>query len=308
MPHPLTICSPILFVCLLAFSSHARAECAASVVDRICWVDSSDLEASKANPEYKRNCLRGGKERFAQRVVAICNQLPPLFQSIMTNVDVIHIERDLNTVAYAAATGRRSIVGIQQEVLENEVPFEQLFSWKEQLIFRKKTARFESDSKLPQYRLTGPALLNSALLYVLIHELGHILDYRNGVNAPWADAEWDGTRYKATAGTKSMKSYLGSISFYGSTSAIYPTFAENLYASLQESTFISAYASTNSFEDFAEMLAHYVFLIHYGQNIQLVLEGRILLDARKRLESEAFGPKFDFIERFLMRTDLKLRP
>lgn len=301
--------SLLILVLGCGFSSVAAAACLNERLTKaICWVDSSDLAKAKADPNYKRVCHDGGRQRFAERIIGICGQLPPLFQDLMSNVDTIHIERDLDTVAYATATLSRGIVGIQQEVLENEVSFESLLSWKEQLIFRKGTRRFQFNPTLPRYQIVGSDLPNAGLLYVLIHEFAHVLDYRNGVNASWSAAEWEGARYRSTDGTKSMKTYLGSISFYGSTSAIYPVFAEPLYRSLLESTFISTYASTDPHEDFAESVAHYVFLTHYAQNIRLSLNSIELLDSRKRLMSDAFGPKFDFVERFLRRTDLKLHP
>ena len=297
----------IIFLVLVGFSHQALAAtsgrssdesleaCRKEIETSICWTNSKDFKRSALEPGYKRSCLPGGREKFRSHVLDIYDRLPPAFQDVVCSVDTIYIEQDIEAVAYAGVNGGRSAIGFRQSVIENAISIEDLYTWKEQLIFKKGTPYPRWSPELPRYVTTGEILPNSGLLFVLIHELSHLVDLQNGIQSRWNLPEWDSGRHRWTSGTKSVWSYRGSISFYGQGSSIYPTFADQLYESLRASSFISAYAMTNAFEDFAETMAYLVMLEYYGYEIRIMIGDQVVFDARKQLASPQMKWKADFI-------------
>lgn len=279
-------------VAALAQTSEA---CRKEIESSICWTNSKDFSRSALEPGYRRPCLPGGREKFGAPVLDIYDRLPPAFQDVVCTVDTIYIEQNIEAVAYAGVNNGRSAIGFRQSVIENAVSIEDLYSWKEQLLFKKNTPFLQWSPELPRYVTTGEILPNSGLLFVLIHELSHLVDLQNGIQARWTANEWDGNRHRWVAGTKSVWNYRGSISFYGKGSSIYPTFADHLYESLRGSSFISAYAMTNPFEDFAETMAYLVMLEYYSYEIRIMIGDQVVFDARKQLSSPQMKWKADFI-------------
>lgn len=272
--------------------------CRYEIEASICWTNSKDFERSALEPGYRRTCLKGGREKFRGPVLDIYDRLPPAFQEVVCGVDTIYIEQNIEAVAYAGINGGRSAIGFRQSVIESAISIEDLYSWKEQLIFKKNTPFYKWNPELPRYVTSGEILPNSGLLFVLIHELSHLVDLQSGIQARWNVNEWEDGRHRFSRGTQSVWSYRGSISFYGKdTSSIYPAFAPNFYEALRGSSFISAYAMTNSFEDFAETMAYLVMMEYYGVDIRIMIGDQTVFDARSQLASPKMKWKADFIRR-----------
>ena len=285
-----------VFISICAHAEESEL-CRAEIEAAICWTNSKDFVRSALEPGYRRECLKGGRERFADSIFSLYRRLPPVFQSVVCGIDTIYIEQEIEAVAYAGVNGGRSAIGIRQEIIEGEISIEDLYSWKEQLIFKKKTPAYASAPELPRYKVSGREMPNSGLLFVLIHELSHLFDLKHDLQSRWSEFEWNEGRLAQAVGTKSMWTYRNSISYYGQGTSIYPRFAPNLYEALRESSFVSAYASTNPYEDFAETLSHLVMLEYYGLEIRVVIGEREVLNARQQLASPKMRWKIDFLRR-----------
>ena len=79
----------------------------------------------------------------------------------------------------------------------------------------------------------------------------------------------------------------------------------DLYVGLTRSSFLSAYASTNPWDDFADSLAYYLMNHNLGTSYRIHTQQGLIFDIMWKLNSPLFTPKLQYIENFLNRKDIR---
>lgn len=82
------------------------------------------------------------------------------------------------------------------------------------------------------------------------------------------------------------------------------TNVSDLYQGLAASSFISTYASTEPWDDFADSLAYYMMYNRLGTSYKIDTAHGTVYDIMEKLRSPIFATKYEYIERFLNRTDI----
>ncbi|HRO66563.1 MAG TPA: hypothetical protein PL182_03255 [Pseudobdellovibrionaceae bacterium] len=257
----------------------------------------------------------------------------------------LQIHADLPVLGYATEIrddgGRQiaTMIGINEAALAEKPPYD-LWSWKEQLNFGLSSP---SD---PERRISprGPhveesisGVEHSPLLHVVVHELNHLIDFMNSANKirfTWPEAPGEEpyrVSIKHDAGSFGLLSWPAEYSFLSDNSDWPPSeisrrypwlsrlcyyqcqqpiplsWMEDIYAELGTTDFVTPYASTNSMDDFAEMMT-VMTLLEQGMQFRIRgPEGKIFFDARESLRRPHFERKKEWIREFLRRPDLKYR-
>jgi len=115
----------------------------------------------------------------------------------------------------------------------------------------------------------------ATIQYILLHEIGHILAIGNDFHPPWDEQPVSTDALKPypfasvswkISDQKFQYEILGKeggfdcnpVHYYSKNPELYRSKAEACYRSLERTGFVSLYASTNPFDDFAETFAFYV--------------------------------------------------
>lgn len=133
----------------------------------------------------------------------------------------------------------------------------------------------------------------TGLLYVLLHEGAHMIDYldhatpyvdwsmqalgRSPSSTPFSSRIW---RTYAKPRTRFDFPLRGGLHFYGLGAKLPIARAASLYRGLARSPFVSLYGSTNWAEDFAEYVTWYYWTqaLHQPYTIQLLQDGKIAFE------------------------------
>lgn len=78
-----------------------------------------------------------------------------------------------------------------------------------------------------------------------------------------------------------------------------------IYEGLSKSDFISTYATTQPWDDFADSLAYYLLFYRLGSDYVLVMPEGESFDVMEKLQQSIFKQKHEYLENFLKRTDIK---
>ena len=255
--------------------------CKARIQGLLCLVDA--WEDGK-----ERVCL-AGSETYAPRMVEVYETLPPKMQKLFCSMKVIFVEKTLSSLAYAGVSGVdeqgpfNAVMGIREGLLARDENTNDVFGWKEQKAFGVQAPPYQvlPGSPLVKAKMTGK---NTALQYIVIHEIAHVLDFANSANnfvckqgETCDDDNWDQEymrKHIPAPASWSALSWSNSIDpkpsfdfplheklcFYdcqnnGLSLQQMPEF----YRQLNAVEFITTYAAVNPWEDFAESSAfHYL--------------------------------------------------
>ena len=252
--------------------------CKARIRGLLCLVDSW-----KEGEE--RVCLAGG-ESYAPKLIEVYDGLPPKMQKLFCTMKVIFVEKNLGSLAYAGTNGVDekgafdAVMGIRESLLTQDYAINDVFGWKEQKAFGVQAPPFQvlPGSPLVKAKVSGK---NSALQYVLIHEIAHILDFTNNANEfvckTGEDCEtpqdWDetfGRKFEPVAKSWSALSWNNwvdpnpqhnfalhkDLCFYGCTGkGLNLLQMPEFYRQLNAVEYITTYAAVSPMEDFAESSA-----------------------------------------------------
>lgn len=257
----------------------AADPCKARIRGILCLVDA--WEEGKT-----RVCLAGG-ESYAPRMLEVYAELPPKMQKLFCTMKVIFIEKTLESLAYAGTNGVDekgvfdAVMGIRAELLTRDFSMNEVFGWKEQKAFGVKAPAFQvlPGSPLVNAKVAGK---NTALQYVLIHEIAHILDFSNEANKfvckageDCSDDEWDEAyqrKLEPVAKSWSALSWMNFIDpnprhdfalqkdlcFYGCAGkGLNLLQMPEFYRQLNAVEYVTTYAAVNPWEDFAESSSFY---------------------------------------------------
>ncbi len=294
-------------------------ECRNRIKSLMCLVDP-------ATSKGKRECLQGG-EKYAFHFEQLFDNYPLVLQKVFCSLDVIYIEKVFVGTAYAGTSDEDKLIvlGIRKSVLDEKLNLHTWASWKEQLSFGGKPDVYEINPQLPEIQVSPVNRANDFLYFVVAHEFGHILDFANKVNQfKEACPEWNGTGLEPECemkedswGALSWKtnktprvendfSNRTGLCFYwcGQMPLAQTTISQVYNDLIEKSDFISLYSTTQPWDDFADSLAYYVTSNYLHQSYVIDTKQGSQYDIMKKLKSSLFAKKYQYIERFLQRTDL----
>ncbi len=255
--------------------------CRDRISHAVCLIDPKD-----STPDFKK-CLEGS-EHYAKPIQRVYDILPAKLQNTFCGIDAIFIEENMESLAYAGgerhADGSGNItarMGIRKVLLEQNYDATSVLGWKEQKAFGITAEPFIHLPQGPRVEVGLPYSSNT-LQYIIIHELGHILDFTNYANAfqfpDYSHYEDDECRYEAyykatpKPGSWSELSWKSPVlpraeqkfplweglCFYGCEKRLAVNDMEDFYSQLDSTNFISTYAAVSPYEDFAESFTFFI--------------------------------------------------
>lgn len=286
------------------------------------------------NPAHNREEIRKcqmGSGVFAEELQKIHDVLPTKLQQVFCGLEVIFIENELESLAYAGIVSRGpndphqvAMIGIRRSLVERSYDATSVLGWKEQKTFGLKADPFVHLPEGPRLDVSLPGSL-SALHYVIVHEFGHILDFVNNANdfvcpegetcdledpteAGWAKLvpapnSWAGLSWKTPMLPRDEYHFplWPKLCFYGCKEQLTVAEMEGFYQQLDKTNFVTSYAAVSPWEDFAESLTFAVMGPHENFHFQVQTPFATYHMDQKW---QNLGPKKIWLEDFLNR-DLK---
>lgn len=296
--------------------------CKSKIKTLMCLVDPVlDNQGSS-----ERECLSGG-EQYAVDFENLYDNLPVSLQKVFCSLNVIYIEKDLATTAYAGASldsdGNKdgAFMGVNKSILDHDLNLKQLASWKEQLSFGGIQQDYQITPSLPIIKTSSNTSINDMLFFITTHEFGHILDFSNNLNNftscefkdnnyfcnepksdSWTELSWITNK---TPLSKDEFKFRNKLCFYWCNGDhIQGSEISSLYNSIYyNSSFLSIYASISPWEDFADSFAYFLLEKHLNSSY-IITYDNVELNIIDKLHSEQFAPKYNFIDDFLTRAKI----
>lgn len=255
-----------------------QSSCRSRIAQIVC------LTATKESDKTK-TCLPNSSD-FAAPFEKIYDILPPKLQKTFCGLDALLIEEDMVSLAYAglghpSEAGTPVFIGVRKSLVEFNYDVTSVLGWKEQRAFGIEKPPYVHAPEGPRVDVALP-YSQSSLHYIIVHELGHILDFLNQANqfAPVAESEcamkdcpenyfdhhapvensWGSLSWKFYSEPKSLDRFplWNKLCFYNCNEHLTIEDIEPFYAQLATSGFVSTYAAISPYEDFAESVAFYV--------------------------------------------------
>lgn len=296
--------------------------CKQNIQDVMCFVDPVQGDPEQ-NP-FARSCLPDSrKEKFVTFFQELHDQYPAELQKMFCSVKRIFVEKqDFGGTAYAGVAvdqqgQKHAIMGIRASVVEMGDPrLDFWVSWKEQLSFGGILEKYVLTPGLPFIGSAPIGYNNDFIYYVIAHEFGHIFDFANQLNNfeetknGWEakPGSWSALSWKTFETPKDQFNFQDrdKLCFYwceGKTIA-----RENInqmYADLSKTNFMSFYASTNPYDDFAETMAftylrkglHSTYILNTGAGESY--------DMMRKLRSPLLKSKMNYIHKLMTSPDLR---
>ena len=273
------------------------------------------------------------------KIPEIVGQLPPLHRKVFCNIGRFQIQPAIESIAYAGQILNDEntkmvgvMVGVRADAIEGKKTNTALFSWKEQLNFGL------SKMNDPNYVLSpkGPTVVEgisgsnlSLVLYVITHEVTHLIDFLNLANhtdythegVTWVANElpdsfallsWP-AKYKImetdgpTPEWVAMSPILSQFCFYSCTRTIPIENMKLTYDTLKNSSFMTSYSTSSQMEDFADSSTMYL-LGPKGFEYKIVGPyGEALFSSDTAWVNPNLNAKKLWLKNFYARTDLKFR-
>ncbi len=305
-----------------------EATCRDYIAKVICLVDAT-MEGQE--PE-ERPCLAGG-ETYAIYFEQLFDHQPPALQRMFCSLDHIFIEKQFNATAYAGTRENEAgeivgaVMGIRRSVLDEQLTLQHWASWKEQLSFGGIIEGYQVKADLPMVLTKSNPGANDFLYFLVAHEFGHIFDFANGLNELECEGEEqeqeleEGQRpnchFRANSwgaiSWKNLDEVKPTFAFYKREGLCFYACGETplarnvvakLYHEFSAAGFISLYAATNAWDDFAETLAYLLATKHTGMTYQIHDQQGSSYDIAAKLYSPLLLEKREYLEKFLERKDI----
>jgi hypothetical protein len=302
-----------------ALPPDAPADCRARIHEIVCLVDPSTDDGQNEDP-LRRPCLPGSGA-YAAPFEQLYDRFPAHLRKTYCGLRRIFIEKEFYATAYAGLTmdspdgvPNGAIVGIRKDLVDQPFGLDRWSSWKEQLNFGGDPQSYAINPALPMIHSSSQDML----YYVLAHEFGHIFDFMNHLNR-WDDCKFGRDAVTGTCvAARGSWSELGWANIFGQPKAgndfplrkalcfygcngnfIDPSRAGELYRGLFATNFISVYAASNPYEDWAEAFAFFTFQHELGATYALTLADGGRFDFIGHLQSAVMADKVNFVAHFL---------
>ena len=292
----------------------APADCRAHIEEIVCLVENDDPTSI---PDEERPCLEGG-QAYTEPFQALYDHYPPALQRMFCSLSKIYVEKEFFGTAYAgllrdeagSIVGAR--MGIRQSVIDERLDLTTWASWKEQLNFGGVKDSYTITDDLPEHRSTSKSEVNDFLYFVTAHEFGHIFDFVNEVNkidpacqgdeCGFAEGSWGDMSWESFGLAKGLDEFPGrkDLCFYWcEMDSVALDRVPQIYRDLHRSHFISTYATTQAWDDFADSMAYVVMDYYLATDYTIDTKQSAVYDVMAKLRSERFREKREYISRFL---------
>jgi Putative zinc-binding metallo-peptidase len=290
-------------------------DCRANIKTAICLVNP----ARESEDSLKRPCLEGS-DKYAAAFEELYDAYPPEFQKMFCSLRRIFVENNFGATAYAqsfvGSDGKQVpgvAMGIRRSLLDQPFSISHWSTWKEQLNFGGDPHDYTLKMKYPSMVFSNESKLDF-MYFVFAHEFGHLFDFANAVNqfdynekcaesgeCVSVPGTWSAFSWKTLNAHHANADYTHAnlLCFYGCEKVMSQTQAVELYDGLQTSPFISNYAATNAWDDFAETVAYYVLQNTMKKSLVLSYADDRSFDATARLATPAMAYKANYVEHFL---------
>lgn len=301
-------------------------DCRAHIKDVMCLVEPGADGEEAGTP---RPCLKGG-QKYAAYFEQLYDRFPSALQKMFCSIDTIFIEKAFFGTAYAGVKRDRdghivgAVMGIRQSALDEELNLKTWAGWKEQLSFGASTEKYEVHKHLPLVATPGSKGVNDFLYFVVAHEFGHIFDFTNELNktnpkkcSEATDGGPECEMEKGSWGALSWKSELtplkkndfthrdGLCFYWCKDKPLEADAISAVYDGLARTDFLSIYATTQPWDDFADSLAYYLLDKELRQPYVIERPDGVKHDVMVKLGSKKFAAKKKYIEQFLQRVDIR---
>lgn len=309
-----------------------QIDCRQKIKEIICLANP----ASDGIAPQDRPCLDGG-EQYAHFFEEIYDVYPQTLQKMFCSLKKIFVENSFTGTAYAGAIYNSqgqpvgAMMGVRRSVLDEKLSLENWASWKEQLSFGGAPDSYTHQDNLPQVkvRIANPPSkdFNDLLYFAIAHEFGHIFDFANGLNftlhctpehpplgsgdCELAKGTWGSISWIRTTKPNPDNDFINrsGLCFYNcGQSYLSENVIPQIYSNLYLSQFISSYAATQPWDDFADSLAYYVIdkNLHADYSVQTSAKiDAVSYDIMSKLHSDVFASKYNYIENFLNRANIR---
>ena len=258
----------------------SRADCEAHITKAVCETTAGTAQISNDYANVK--CSANGAQ-YVPALMNIFDEMPDLMRPSLCSLERIFLSDAIPSTAFASAVtdslGQRigGYVGMRRQTFLQQPTSAALVSWKEQLAYGGSTAFLANDPKLVQinYDLKMSTLKSDGLFYVLMHELGHLIDFGNRINADGQSTAWNQISWQSDDSPLATATFFkrDDFCFYNCRSYLKPADAKQIYSSLQQSSFVTSYSSSNPWEDFAEFWAWRLMLEFKNPNYEITVPG-----------------------------------
>jgi len=298
--------------------------CRDNIAKVICLVEPTPKDK---DPD-QRECLTGG-EIYAIYFERLYDNYPPALQKMFCSLKKIYIEKEFFGTAYAGGSYDQNykmdgaILGIRQSVLDQNLNHSDWASWKEQLSFGGVTDSYTVTPDLPQIQTTSETNPDTFLYFLIAHEFGHLFDFANEINKakncsepqndddfPICEMEeggWGAISWHTDVNPKSSNEFplRSSLCFYRCDGKpLSKLEVPQVYSDLSKTDFISMYAATGPYDDFADSIAYFLIAQNLNADYLINKKKKKTYDVMAKLRSPLFSKKFNYIENFLKRTDI----
>ncbi len=270
----------------------------------------------------------------------LVDHVPGHQKEVLCKLDRIQLQSNLFSIGYAAVMtddkGQPgTIVGLRASALKGDP-----LSWKEQLNFGLVNAAdrdFHISATGPKVKLEVRGARNSLMVYVMTHELSHIIDHLNNVTRednctrinPTEDScVLDADSYAALSWPNpatvideddsvqhphdirplellAKYPYIKNTCYYYCVGPAILGEAKAIYDQIMMTSFFTPYSTINSYEDFAEASA--VYLLRDVLTFEIVgSDGKVLFDAKQVIANKSSEMKLQWLKQFYERSDLKI--
>ncbi len=296
------------------------ADCRAHIKDVMCLAEELKDDTSPVE------CLEGGAA-YAADFETLHDNLPPAFQKMFCSLRIVYVLKKFEATAFAGlakdADGKTigAQMGIRKSVLDEHLDLSTWATWKEQLSFGGNHDSYEAKPDLPAVTASTKIPVNLFLYMVVTHEFGHMFDFGNELNKVTADCpkdddnavckfepgSWGSLSWETTqTPTEAYRfPFRPGLCFYGCRNeAMTKAAVPDLYAGLTKSGFISAYAATNPWDDFAESIAYFAMRQNLAASYSIDTKQGQTYDMISRLDAPEIQTKLQYVEQFLSRSDI----
>lgn len=250
-----------------------------------------------------------GWQSFADEVSQAIDEFPPeVRRHLDAHVIGIFLVVDLGTSAYTevlkdSAHHSQGFIVLDSEALGRKA--NEWASWRENTPFRPH-AGFEARVLIePGNR----DLRKNAISYIILHELGHLIGVAKGAHADWwaegnpGDHAFSSMSWMLQNGSPASKwdglfHDRSKVRFYADEkSQITGEKLPGIYADLAKTDFVSLYAATGVYDDFAETYAMYVHVVLQKRPWQLTLlrDGKPVFTMTEPILQERYANKRKFL-------------
>ncbi len=299
-------------------------QCRDKISKIICLVDP----AEKNEDLTLRKCQQGSQD-YTIHFEKLFDHYPAAFQKMFCSLTGIFIEKKFDGTAYAGRnmdhngnpTGG-AFIGIRKSVLDENLNLRTWASWKEQLSFGGILDSYTLSKNLPHIATHSNTEVSDFLYFVIAHEFGHNFDFANKLNtmkncdqAKDEDAEcemseksWGAISWITNIKPKPANDFTnikGLCFYWCKENALKFTDVPQVYSDLAKTNFISLYATTQPWDDFADSIAYYLVSQNLNTSYTIDTRQENSYDIMAKLHSPLFAEKYQYIENFLNRTDIQ---